>query len=582
MIVYRTEHREEYPRRRIRELTRDLRAWQSGTALELDAARDILIELGMVEAGIADALSPEFDTNSPVLGALRDASHAAGRVFVASLIGAAREEQRAIASAAVEKIKVLAAADLPDTIAVGVPEGYAYYALYPEQYATAASDVARSMAPAAVVCIGVRGIGTSLSAAVSAMLERHGCAVRSYTVRPHGHPFDRQIKLSPELEREITSQRDALFLVIDEGPGLSGSSFASVANTLASLGIADEQIVLMPSWLPDGSRFVSDSARARWERHRKVASTFEEQMLHNGRLADGFEPGAALVDVSAGTWRHHVLGDSVFWPAVQPQHERRKYVLDRRDRAPLLLKFAGLGRVGQAKHVRAERIASAGFGLSPIGLRHGFIATEMLRARPLTTADVNETVIDRVSDYLAFVAREFAVTSASQRDQLGAMIEVNTREALGDAARGAVTRFMRSRAAIDEHPVALDGRMFPHEWLLSGGTLVKTDATDHHDDHFFPGIQDIAWDLAATAVEFGLDGRAERYLLERYGAASGDRHIAERVPFYRVAYLAHRVGYATLASQTLDESEDRTRWCALASVYRNQLRRALAPMANAA
>ncbi|MGI8546070.1 MAG: hypothetical protein ACR2M1_01865 [Gemmatimonadaceae bacterium] len=550
--------------------------------LDLDTVRDILIELGIVEAGIADVLSPQFDTTSPMIGAFRAASHAVGRVFIATLTGAGRDEQRAIATAAIEKLNAIASADLPDMIGVGTPEGYAYYALYPEQYAAAATDIVHSIAPTAAVCIGVRGIGTSLSAAVSATLERHGCAVRSYTVRPHGHPFDRQIKLSPELERELTSRRDALFLVIDEGPGLSGSSFAGVANALTSLGIEDDRIVLMPSWMPDGSRFVSDAARARWRRHRKVAYTFEEQLMRNDRLASGFGAGADLVDLSAGAWRDRVFSDRLAWPVVQPQHERRKYLLDGAGRAPILLKFAGLGRIGRAKRVRAERIAAAGFGPAPIDLQHGFLATEMLQAKPLSTADVNQSVIDRMSDYLAFVGREFAATTTSARDKLSDMIQVNTREALGDAASSTVTRFMRTRAVFGERPVALDGRMLPHEWLRSGETLIKTDATDHHDDHFFPGTQDIAWDVAATAVELRLDDPAERYLLERYIAASGDWHIAERVPFYRVAYLAHRVGYATLASEALDESDDRIRWCAQASVYRNQLRGALAQMSNAA
>lgn len=584
MIVYRTEHREEHPTQRLRELARDLRTWQAGAALDLDSVRDILIELGIVESGIADTLSPDVDTISPLLGKIREASHAVGRVFVASLIGASRDEQRAVATAANEKLDALTAVDLPNVITVGSPEGYAYYALYPEQYAAAAADMARAMSPAAVVCIGVRSIGTSLSAAVSAMLELHGCAARSFTVRPHGHPFDRQLNLSPELERAITSQRDALFLVIDEGPGLSGSSFASVANALSTLGIPDQQIVLMPSWLPDGSRFVSDAASARWQRHRKIASTFEDQFLYNGRLVRGFEThaGRDLVDLSAGAWRDYVLLDRSARPVVQPQHERRKYLLDRRGRAPMLLKFAGLGRIGQAKRARAERIASAGFGPAPANLQHGFLATEMLRARPLSAADVNEAVLNRMADYLAFVAREFPATKSSAHDQLREMTEVNTREALGDLPNGVITRFMQSHAVVDERPVALDGRMFPHDWLRSGDTLVKTDATDHHDDHFFPGTQDIAWDLAATAVEFRLDRLGERYLLERYSAASGDRSIADRVPFYRVAYLAQRVGYATLASEALDESDDRTRWCALVSAYRTQLRRAFAPMSNAA
>ena len=45
---------------------------------------------------------------------------------------------------------------------------------------------------------------------------------------------------------------------------------------------------------------------------------------------------------------------------------------------------------------------------------------------------------------------------------------------------------------------AMDNRMFPHEWLATRRSYIKTDGTDHHDDHFYPGPQDIAWDLAAS------------------------------------------------------------------------------------
>src|SRR5947208_929491 len=82
-------------------------------------------------------------------------------------------------------------------------------------------------------------------------LEERGCAVRRFTLRPGGHPFDRQLDVSAELAEEWRSPKDAQFLVVDEGPGLSGSSFASVAGALRRVGIEDRRIVLMPGWDAD-------------------------------------------------------------------------------------------------------------------------------------------------------------------------------------------------------------------------------------------------------------------------------------------------------------------------------------------
>lgn len=587
MIVYRTAHREAQPKPRLRAISRDLRSWIAGVTLDIDSARDILIELGIVEAGISDALNPEVDTVSSILGALRAASHSAGRMFVASWLSASVDEQRSLASDALRNINALDAIQLPETIRVGTPEGYAYYSLYPEQYAAAAMDIVPTLRPRNAVCIGVRGIGTSLSAVVSAVLEHHGCNVSSYTVRPHGHPFDREIRIAPALRTEWMARRDALFLVVDEGPGLSGSSLASVARALGEIDVPDAQIVLLPSWAPDGMSFVSDAARDQWRRHRKFVATFEDVLLRDARLTSGFASNSSSIDLSAGKWRNHLFGRSV-WPAVQPSHERRKYLLRRDNRPALLLKFAGLGQTGRDRLERAERIAGAGFGPAPVGLQHGFLATELLDADPLSTGSVDTPVLDRIANYLAFVAREFADDSASsgvredQLNQLREMIEVNTSEMLGDSALRGVAQLLSAGVLPTERPVALDGRMFPHEWLRCGDALLKVDALDHHDDHFFPGSQDIAWDLAATAVEFELDPAAERYMLHRYGALARDAQVAARMPFYRVAYLAHRGGYATLASQTLAGCEDGSRWRALASKYQSQLRGAIAAMSNAA
>ena len=125
----------------------------------------------------------------------------------------------------------------------------------------------------------------------------------------------------------------------------------------------------------------------------------------------------------------------------------------------------------------------------------------------------------------------------------------------------------------ESQPVALDARMLPHEWIFTGERYLKTDAADHWNDHFFPGPQDIAWDLAATAVEFDLEAPAQVHLLSRYEALSGDRDVHYRIPFYTLAYLAFRVGYCCVAAQPLGNSPDALRFQAKRAEYAGILRR---------
>lgn len=242
-----------------------------------------------------------------------------------------------------------------------------------------------------------------------------------------------------------------------------------------------------------------------------------------------------------------------------------------------LLKFAGLGGYGRAKLARAERLAKAGFAPPSTGLTSGFLISEFIIGTPLTTADVDQALLDTLARYLAFLRHTFPVEGGVSLDSLLEMVTINTTEALGDACVGELARLERLRPYLEcAQAVALDGRMLPHEWLRTPRGFLKTDALDHHDDHFFPGCQDIAWDLAATYVEFALTLEAQCYLVERYRALAGDDSIHERLPFYRVAYLASRLGYATLAADTLGATADAARWRVLARRYSFQIKAALA------
>ncbi len=71
-------------------------------------------------------------------------------------------------------------------------------------------------------------------------------------------------------------------------------------------------------------------------------------------------------------------------------------------------------------------------------------------------------------------------------------------------------------------PIAIDGRLHPHEWIVDGaGRWLKTDALDHHAAHDLVGCQDAGWDVAGAAVEFGLDAAGLEDLRARVERAAG-------------------------------------------------------------
>ena len=479
------------------------------TQIRGESWRDALIRFGEVEAAIADSLCPAWDQPHPLLERLRSA---------------------AIRLAGGDMNVLTDAPPLPAEITVAVPEGYAYYGVYPEDYAAAARLFYRDVRPQKAVVIGIRSIGTSLSAVVAATLAAAGCEVRSFTVRPRGHPFDRQLSV-----RGFRLQADAHYLVVDEGPGLSGSSFCCVASHLSGNGIPDDRIILFPSWETDGKTLRSEMARQHWGRYRKYTQT--RQPIPEAR------------DLSAGQWRQ--LSPSA--APVHPQHERRKYLRDR-----CLFKFEGLGDYGTSKVARAEALWAAGFAPRPLALTDGYLATGWVEGRPLDATDT--PIADWIARYLRFLETHFPSDRPVPYDENMEMISVNVREGLGPEWVSSLDRLKGFRAEVcDRSTTQIDGRILPHEFLLTAHGYVKTDTLDHHDDHFFPGCQDVAWDAAGASLEFRsvtLDTIASPACLT----------------FYKVAYLSYRLGYCTMAAESASDVKG---FRTLADQYRDTLRHEL-------
>ncbi len=577
MIVFRDQRAAADPTRLLSRLRLDAARVAQRAPADHDEVVQLLIGLGTLEAAVLDTIFPAADGTSPLTRKFREASCAVGRALWHTW-GDQAVKARFWLEQATATLAYLELQQLPSTVEVSVPEGYAYYAVYPEMYLEAARKFHSTIEPTRAVCLGLRTIGASLSAVVAGSLQELGCRVASYTLRPRGHPFARRPIVDSGLADILHRESDGVFLVVDEGPGISGSSLAGTAALLNDLGIPDERIVMLPSWATDGSGLKSAQARERWQRHRQFVVDFEEVWLRSGRLTRSIAPGQ-LRDLSGGAWRHQFYPDSECFPAVQPQHERRKYLYQSFPEPGVvaessLLSFVGLGDRSASKLERGRKLASAGFTAEPKRVVQGFLVTPFTPGTPLSAHEpVDHLLLQTLASYLAHISRTQATQPSVTDHYLQEMVTSNVVEGLGDEWLSRLHPRLANAGDIwCQRPVALDGRMLPHEWIRTAGGYLKTDAVDHHDDHFFPGCQDIAWDLAGTCLEFNLTPEARRQLIERYERLSGDAAIASRLPLHAITYLAFRLGYATLAATTLAHSPDGARFSAAATRYGDLLR----------
>jgi hypothetical protein len=447
----------------------------------------------------------------------------------------------------------LAALDLPETITVHVPEGYVHYGLYPETYLQAATALRGEPGP--LIVIGLRSIGTSLAAAVAAGA---GGAALLVSVRPGGHPFARQISLGEDLARRLLDPPGARYAVVDEGPGLSGSSFGCVADWLEDHGVPPESIVFFPSHQGDLGPQGSDRHRGRWSRARRLTADFDDLFLAPDAPLS-LVLGAPCEDLSGGRWRERLLGEETRWPAVHLQQERRKLLVEDRGRR-WLLKFEGLGRYGEEALERAEALAQAGLAPPVTGLRHGFLVGPWLDdARPLPVApEVDRAaLLDQVARHLAFLAERFPAPGApgASPGKLLDMAVFNTEQALGADIAAELSAWRDRLPGLTERsrPAATDNRMHAWEWLvLPNGQILKSDALDHHRGNDLVGAQDPAWDVAGAAVELALTPEEREKLREHLARRGATRVTAHDLLFYEAAYLAFQLGHHTLAATALD------------------------------
>ncbi len=439
------------------------------------------------------------------------------------------------------------AASVPEAAELSAPEGFAYYALHPLAYAEVLDKL--PPLPESVVVIGIRSIGTTLSAVTSTAARHRGVKATRITVRPSGHPYDRKTEFSPAERRLIqeAAAGGAQFLVVDEGPGLSGSTFLSVAEALEAAGVPVSRITLLCGHEPNVHALCAAHAAERWKRYCSIAAA-------GGELR---RPPEAVTFIGAGEWRK-IFQCEAGWPESWTSMERVKYLST--GERPRLYKFTGFGHYGERVLEREQAVAAAGFGPEPQRESDGFVGYPWLAARPMHSQDLSRGVLDRLAEYCGFRAKSFT-TEVADLAALQEMAEHNLQQL--EIALPVNLKLAR--------PTIVDGRMQPHEWLLTrGGDLFKTDSGSHGDDHFFPGPTDIAWDLAGAIVEWRMDAAQAAYFLDRYARVSGDRADA-RVADFVTAYTVFRWAYCRMAGQAMQGAPEHSRLDAAAAGYARML-----------
>ncbi len=518
MFVFREGRRAIPARRMLEALIAGLRAIPSPD--DRDGLLDALLRAGELECSLADD----------------GGRGTAGIMAITDALAAALISGRPLPLP--EMLNTLSQVHPPQMISVSPPEGFAYYALHPLNFADLAAAIPVH-GPAAAI-IGIRSIGTTLGAIVKAALEQRGVPAERITVRPQGHPFDRVTRFSGEEMRWLAHQRAqaSSFLVVDEGPGLSGSSFLSVGDALVESRVPQAHITFLCSRQANPEGLLARDAAMRWLGFRSCCVAPNDQL-----------PPDAELYIGGGIWRAHFVGPESEWPATWTQTERLKFFSRDRRR---LYKFEGLGRFGADAQERASVLANGGFGVRPQESGNGFVAYPVTAGGPLKLADLSAQLLDRMAHYCAFRAAEFGISGPPTL--LHAMVQFNSAQEFAidppeiDAAVFAAAR-----------PIITDSHMQPHEWLgTREGKLLKLDAVSHGEDHFYPGPTDIAWDLAGAMVEWHMDAGAREYFLERYRQFSGD-DARPRLRAYLLAYTMFRLGFCKMAAEAMRGSDEEPR-----------------------
>lgn len=532
-------------------------------------SESLLVEAGMLEQAVIDAICTREDGWGGVQVLFRDLLLTAGRIYVADCDA---ETARSEWNAVLPLLDTLGRADLPHQVTARVPEGYLHYALDPRDYARAARtyvrDAGGQRARRAVV-IGVRSIGTSLSGVVAAVTGSH----LTLTLRPRGESGGRYIAadavLMSRLRTWAAEERD--MLIVDEGPGATGETLYCIGQWLRHLGIPDSRIMLFPSHT--GGMGLAPPERRDWFATQvKFPPPADGERLNRVAQAFGF---SAIESLSGGLWRRIIPGGASV--SANVNHERLKYRARDARGDTYVLRYAGIGVCGQEVFERACSLALLGVGPDVAGFQQGFMAYRWQEGTVSARVPAPGSAFTRaVGGYLRARWNRFGTGKAAVPASLIPALRENACEALGADPPGLADAVRKLETLPEREAVIADARMQPVEWVETARGYMKVDAWDHGDGIRLPGPVDPAWDYAAAAVEFGWGESDMAAVLDRLSLPESSRHeLQAAIAAYRAPYAACCLGEADIAAREVQDERDRRLLEHETQRYRKALKREL-------
>ena len=570
-----------------RQLARGLRARTEVQPLpDLEEARRWLIALGQVEQAVLDSSLGCGEQSTAATKAAADVFLAAraGSVGSASLRNSAGRLRIALQ-------RLYWSLDERELV-VRIPEGLAWYALYPDSYAQTAEDWCRRFdrAGADVSVVGLRSIGTTLAAVVAQALRWRGLDVSgSATVRPAGIAPFRRVELPPAIKPATHN------IVVDEGPGLSGSSMVAVARAFLNAGADADSIHFFAGHGYGPGPSAGADAPEWWNSHRVWTTSPDSTFIGGRLLPDALasaaetcagEPANGPAEPLGTTGWQQLSGLRNLPSAVAPSIETPKKVVRLRSGRHVILKFAGLAptsgrlrREGAQYRCCSRSSAWVSFEES----RHGWVVTPWVEGRRLTAADASIAFVkDHLGPWIAAVSTEW-LRPGELQDGISRIARALSAwaEMRDDRSSAAVIASMAERelAKIDAAPLPCygDGRLAPHEWIREpSGNFRKVDAGGHDCDHTWVGRQPIAWDLAGAEVEWGLGHQCIGALHAVVQRLTGYACSEETSAFYVAGYCAFRAAAAHYSAILSDDAEMRRHLRRARECYERRLKATLA------
>jgi hydroxymethylpyrimidine pyrophosphatase-like HAD family hydrolase len=383
-----------------------------------------------------------------------------------------------------------------------------------------------------VALIGLRTSGSYFAPLIKVALEAAGYNAIAYATLEPNKGISRT---EGRVLVNLASQR-ALGVLVDDPPE-SGSTLLAALDIARRCGFSQDNLRLLVPTHPakrDWAATLPESlilTLAPEEWHKR-------NLLERNRVETALK--AYLGDIKViDSERANVFSNNLRSTSPEKRVRRLKRVYEvvvqsggQASTAFVLAKSVGWGWLSYHAFLAAHRLA--GYVPQLIGLREGILYSVYVPHAGVTGPDP-----ERIASYVAARTRTLGLGAAvgpgpdlKRHNNGSRLLERSLSRAYGSLLTATLMRSRiggRLRRLPCPSPTWIDGNMRADEWTFDGKSWLKTDYEHHGMGKGGLNVVDPGFDLGAALLDLDLRPDAERHMLQRYAALSGDRTIDARM-----------------------------------------------------